>query len=94
MGLLLRVWYVLILVHHGLYLRSHHTGGSTIVVLFEKGAVDWDEDLHINSEARLETLVRVGMGIGRRRKPPSTRTPSMAPERRHSHVPHMTHTNS
>ncbi|KAF9812135.1 hypothetical protein IEO21_06368 [Rhodonia placenta] len=42
-------------------------GGSTIVVLFEKGVVEWDEDLLINSRACLETLVRVGMGIGRRR---------------------------
>ncbi|KAA1476264.1 hypothetical protein DENSPDRAFT_884196 [Dentipellis sp. KUC8613] len=41
-------------------------GGSTIVVLFEKGVVEWDEDLLINGRASLETLVRVGMGIGRR----------------------------
>ena len=41
-------------------------GGSTIVVLFEKSAaVEWDEDLLINSKACLETLVRVGMGLGR-----------------------------
>ncbi|KAG2018560.1 phosphatidylserine decarboxylase, variant 4 [Coprinopsis cinerea AmutBmut pab1-1] len=40
-------------------------GGSTIVILFEKGAVEWDEDLLINGRASLETLVRVGMGIGR-----------------------------
>ncbi|KAI0693420.1 phosphatidylserine decarboxylase-domain-containing protein [Cytidiella melzeri] len=40
-------------------------GGSTIVVLFEKGAVEWDEDLLVNGRACLETLVRVGMGIGR-----------------------------
>ena len=40
-------------------------GGSTIVVLFEKGVVEWDEDLLINGRACLETLVRVGMGIGR-----------------------------
>ena len=46
------------------------TGGSTIVVLFEKGVVEWDEDLLINSRACLETLVRVGMGLGR-----STRKP-------------------
>ncbi|KAK0446101.1 phosphatidylserine decarboxylase-domain-containing protein [Armillaria borealis] len=39
-------------------------GGSTIVVLFEKGAVEWDEDLLINGRAALETLVRVGIGIG------------------------------
>ncbi|KJA14260.1 hypothetical protein HYPSUDRAFT_59467 [Hypholoma sublateritium FD-334 SS-4] len=39
-------------------------GGSTIVVLFEKGKVVWDEDLLVNGRASLETLVRVGMGIG------------------------------
>lgn len=47
-------------------------GGSTIVVLFERGAVEWDEDLVINGRACLETLVRVGMGIGTcRRNGPS-----------------------
>ena len=45
-------------------LNSLRAGGSTIVVLFEKGKVEWDEDLLINSRASLETLVRVGMGIG------------------------------
>ncbi|KAF9236303.1 phosphatidylserine decarboxylase-domain-containing protein [Melanogaster broomeanus] len=45
-------------------------GGSTIVVLFEKGAVEWDEDLIVNGRASLETLVRVGMGIGRCRRSP------------------------
>ncbi len=39
-------------------------GGSTIIVLFEKGKVTWDEDLLVNGRAALETLVRVGMGIG------------------------------
>ncbi|KAF8237320.1 hypothetical protein L208DRAFT_1356433 [Tricholoma matsutake] len=39
-------------------------GGSTIVILFEKGVVQWDEDLLINGRASLETFVRVGMGIG------------------------------
>jgi phosphatidylserine decarboxylase len=34
------------------------------VILLEKGAVEWDEDLLINGRASLETLVRVGMGIG------------------------------
>jgi len=42
-------------------------GGSTIVILFEKGKVEWDEDLLINGRASLETLVRVGMGIGKGR---------------------------
>jgi phosphatidylserine decarboxylase len=46
-------------------------GGSTIVCLFEKNTVEWDEDLMINGRASLETLVRVGMGIGRRRGSPA-----------------------
>ena len=37
------------------------------MVLFEKGMVQWDEDLLINGRAALETLVRVGTGIGRGR---------------------------
>ncbi|KAK8847556.1 phosphatidylserine decarboxylase [Kwoniella newhampshirensis] len=40
-------------------------GGSTIVCLFEKGALQWDEDLLQNGRASIETLVRMGMGIGR-----------------------------
>ncbi|KAF8322599.1 hypothetical protein DL93DRAFT_2071450 [Clavulina sp. PMI_390] len=40
-------------------------GGSTIVLLFEKGAVQFDEDLVTNGQACLETLVRVGMQIGK-----------------------------
>lgn len=43
-------------------------GGSTIVCLFERGAVEWDEDLLVNGRVSLETLVRVGMGIGRARR--------------------------
>ena len=41
-------------------------GGSTVVFLFEPGVVQWDEDLLVNGRAGLETLVRVGMGIGRK----------------------------
>ena len=37
------------------------------MLLFEKGMVQWDEDLLINGCAVFETLVRVGMGIGRGR---------------------------
>lgn len=39
-------------------------GGSTVVVLFERNRVEWDEDLLVNGRACLETLVRVGTGIG------------------------------
>ncbi|GAM87907.1 hypothetical protein ANO11243_059350 [Dothideomycetidae sp. 11243] len=40
-------------------------GGSTILTLFEPGAMVFDEDLVDNSNGALETLVRVGMSIGR-----------------------------
>ncbi|KAG6887647.1 hypothetical protein C0995_013752 [Termitomyces sp. Mi166 len=46
-------------------------GGSTIVILFEKDRVEWDEDLLKNGRASLETLVRVRSGIGRGRQPPA-----------------------
>jgi len=46
-------------------------GGSTIVCLFEKNVVEWDEDLLVNGRACLETRVRVGMGIGRRQGSPA-----------------------
>ncbi|CAE6479203.1 unnamed protein product [Rhizoctonia solani] len=41
-------------------------GGSTIVILFERGKLTWDDDLLNNSHSTLETLVRVGMGVGKR----------------------------
>jgi phosphatidylserine decarboxylase len=39
-------------------------GGSTIVLLFEPGMINFDSDLIKNSKSALETLVRVGMSIG------------------------------
>jgi len=41
------------------------------VCLFEKNVVEWDEDLLVNGRACLETLVRFGMGIGRRQGSPA-----------------------
>lgn len=46
--------------------------------LFEKGVVQWDEDLLINGRASLETLVRVGMGIGVARKASNSSNSSTA----------------
>ncbi|KAI0134466.1 phosphatidylserine decarboxylase-domain-containing protein, partial [Xylariales sp. AK1849] len=39
-------------------------GGSTIVLLFEEGRMQFDDDLIDNSNGALETLIRVGMSIG------------------------------
>ncbi|THH27543.1 hypothetical protein EUX98_g6642 [Antrodiella citrinella] len=39
-------------------------GGSTIVAIFPQGLIKFDEDLVKNSEAPIETLVKVGYSIG------------------------------
>eukprot|EP00252_Welwitschia_mirabilis_P025849 TRINITY_DN8234_c0_g1_i1.p1 TRINITY_DN8234_c0_g1~~TRINITY_DN8234_c0_g1_i1.p1 ORF type:complete len:739 (-),score=145.88 TRINITY_DN8234_c0_g1_i1:134-2350(-) len=39
-------------------------GGSTVICVFERGAIELDEDLLANSERSLETLVSVGMTLG------------------------------
>lgn len=37
------------------------------MLLFERDALEWDDDLLTNGRASLETLVRVGSGIGRKK---------------------------
>ncbi|KAJ3730022.1 phosphatidylserine decarboxylase-domain-containing protein [Lentinula guzmanii] len=39
-------------------------GGSTVVALFPKGVVEFDQDLVKNSEEPVETLVKVGSSLG------------------------------
>ncbi|KAJ5930107.1 Phosphatidylserine decarboxylase-related protein [Penicillium verhagenii] len=39
-------------------------GGSTLLVLFEEGVINFDSDLTDNSKGPLETLIRVGMSVG------------------------------
>ncbi|KAK1222118.1 hypothetical protein PQX77_015042 [Marasmius sp. AFHP31] len=53
------------IVRRGEELGYFAYGGSTIVVLFPKGGIDFDEDLLNNSNKSLETLVKVGDSIGR-----------------------------
>jgi len=40
-------------------------GGSTIILLFQRGRVEWDEDLINNSLQPVETLLKMGQSIGR-----------------------------
>ncbi|KAJ3323599.1 hypothetical protein HDV06_001623 [Boothiomyces sp. JEL0866] len=40
-------------------------GGSTILLLFEKGRVEFDSDLLSNSSTSLETLIKMGNSLGR-----------------------------
>ncbi len=42
-------------------------GGSTVVLLFEAGAMDLAQDLLDNTDAGLETYVRMGDSLGRAR---------------------------
>lgn len=40
-------------------------GGSTLLVIFEKNRVVFDDDLIINSKKPIETLVKLGMSLGK-----------------------------
>ncbi|MCJ1419287.1 phosphatidylserine decarboxylase [Xylographa parallela] len=51
-------------------------GGSTLLLLFEPGAMKFDDDLTENSKAAVETLLRVGMSIGHHPEQPQF-TPDM-----------------
>lgn len=51
-------------------------GGSTILLLFEEGTMQFDDDLVDNSNGALETLIRVGMSIGHHPSQPQY-TPDM-----------------
>lgn len=39
--------------------------GSTVVLLFEGGVIEFDKDLRVNTEREIETYVRLGDSIGR-----------------------------
>ncbi|GAM17920.1 hypothetical protein SAMD00019534_010950, partial [Acytostelium subglobosum LB1] len=40
-------------------------GGSTILLLFKKGTIAYDQDIVVNSAKPIETLVKVGTSLGR-----------------------------
>ncbi|UNI15698.1 Phosphatidylserine decarboxylase [Purpureocillium takamizusanense] len=49
-------------------------GGSTVLLLFEPGKMQFDNDLVDNSNSPLETLIRVGMSIGHSPSEPQWRS--------------------
>lgn len=51
-------------VEKGEELGYFQYGGSTVICVFPKDAVKWDDDVAKNSAASLETLVRMGERIG------------------------------
>ncbi len=51
-------------VSKGAHKGFFELGGSTIVLLFERGAIQLDEDLCSKTEQGLETYVRLGESIG------------------------------
>ncbi|KAM1014489.1 phosphatidylserine decarboxylase proenzyme 3-like isoform X1 [Malus sylvestris] len=52
-------------------------GGSTVICVFEKDAIEIDEDLLSNSARSLETLVSVGMKLGVPKKQAKTGLPNL-----------------
>ncbi|KAM1023573.1 hypothetical protein ACFX1S_044594 [Malus domestica] len=52
-------------------------GGSTVICVFEKDAIEIDEDLLSNSARSLETLVSVGMKLGVSKKQAKTGLPNL-----------------
>ncbi|XP_002459137.1 phosphatidylserine decarboxylase proenzyme 2 [Sorghum bicolor] len=51
-------------IHKGDEFGYFSFGGSTVICVFEKDAIQFDADLVANSERSLETLVSVGMTLG------------------------------
>ncbi|XP_037410580.1 phosphatidylserine decarboxylase proenzyme 2-like [Triticum urartu] len=51
-------------VHKGDEFGYFSFGGSTVICVFEKDAIQFDADLLANSERSLETLVEVGTTLG------------------------------
>jgi len=43
-------------------------GGSTVLLFFKKGAIEYDEDLVVNSSKPIETLVKMGAALGKSTK--------------------------
>lgn len=52
------------LVERGQEMGYFTFGGSTCIVLFQKGRMQWDDDLLEHSDSGIETLVRVGERVG------------------------------
>jgi len=51
--------------HKGDELGYFAFGGSTVIVLFKNGAIKFEDDLIVNSEKPIETLVKLGQPLGR-----------------------------
>ncbi|KAK4696681.1 phosphatidylserine decarboxylase, partial [Lecanoromycetidae sp. Uapishka_2] len=72
-------------VHRAEELGYFKFGGSTILLLFEPGRMQFDDDLIDNSSGALETLLRVGTSIGHSPEQPQY-TPDMP--KKEEHVTH------
>lgn len=51
-------------------------GGSTLLVLFQRDRIRFDDDLVFNSAKQQETLVKMGMSLGRAKRPAATSSAS------------------
>ncbi|KAL5219883.1 hypothetical protein ABZP36_024596 [Zizania latifolia] len=64
-------------VHKGDEFGYFSFGGSTVICVFEKDAIQFDADLLANSERSLETLVSVGMTLGVSRRNNGLQAPEL-----------------
>jgi phosphatidylserine decarboxylase len=61
-----------VLVTKGDELGYFQFGGSTLLLLFQNDRISFDQDLLFNSAKQQETLVKMGMSLGKARHPPAT----------------------
>jgi phosphatidylserine decarboxylase len=61
-----------VFVNKGQELGYFQFGGSTLLVLFQRGRIRFDDDLLFNSAKQQETLVKMGTSLGRANRPAST----------------------
>ena len=54
-------------VSKGAHKGFFEIGGSTVVLLFQKGAIEFDQDLIANTEKEIETFIQLGDSIGKAR---------------------------
>jgi len=55
-------------VEKGVHKGFFEMGGSTVVLLFQKGCIQLDADLCLNTQNELETYVQLGESIGKRKE--------------------------
>jgi hypothetical protein len=54
-------------------------GGSSIIVAFQKGRIDFDQDIVDHSKRKIQVAVEVGMSLGNAKGGPSSQSSAPSP---------------